>query len=121
MAVATNPIFPEIALKKRILWAGLDPGDFALVTTYENSHFCKPNPDYYREILEKLDADPAETVMIGNDTAEDLAAQKAGIRTFIITDCLIDKKGVPLDSVPHGDWNAAYVWIAEAIREHASV
>ena len=117
MAVATNPVFPQIALEKRIRWAGLDPGDFALVTSYENSRFCKPKTGYYREILSKLKADPAETVMIGNDTTEDLAAVAAGIRTYIVTDCLIDRKNVPLDGISHGDWNGAYRWIEDAFQK----
>ncbi len=31
------------------------PGTFAWYTTYENIGYCKPNPDYYREILRYLD------------------------------------------------------------------
>ena len=43
--LATNPLFPAIATQSRIRWAGLDPKDFELITTYENASFCKPNPD----------------------------------------------------------------------------
>ncbi len=43
IVLATNPIFPEIATKARIAWAGLEYTDFELITTYENSCHCKPN------------------------------------------------------------------------------
>ena len=35
--LATNPIFPAVATRSRIRWAGLEPEDFELCTTYENS------------------------------------------------------------------------------------
>ena len=40
VALATNPIFPEAAIKSRIRWAGLEPEDFELYTTYENIGFA---------------------------------------------------------------------------------
>ena len=43
LAVATNPVFPEIAISKRIEWAGLCQNDFDWITTYENSFYTKPN------------------------------------------------------------------------------
>ena len=57
-ALATNPIFPEIATQSRIRWAGLNAGDFELVTTYENSCHCKPNPAYYLDVASALGIDP---------------------------------------------------------------
>ena len=54
VALATNPIFPAVATESRIRWAGLAPETFAWYTTYENIGYCKPNPDYYREILRYL-------------------------------------------------------------------
>ena len=41
--LATNPIFPDIATRSRIKWAGLDISDFELYTTYEKETSCKPN------------------------------------------------------------------------------
>ena len=54
VALATNPIFPARATQWRIQWAGLAPEDFEFYTTYENSRYCKPNLDYYRDILTQL-------------------------------------------------------------------
>lgn len=102
LILATNPIFPAVATESRIKWAGLDKDDFELYTTYENSHYCKPNPDYYREICEKLSLNPTECLMVGNDAEEDAAAEKLGMKVFLLTDCLINKKGKDISVYPHG-------------------
>lgn len=100
--LATNPIFPLCAVETRLSWIGLTPADFAYVTTYENSHFCKPNPGYYREILAHLNVRPGDCLMIGNDVAEDIeACCKAGIRSFLVTDCLLDR-GTDLSDIRRG-------------------
>ena len=92
IVLASNPIFPEIAQKKRMAWAGLDADDFSFITTYENSHYCKPNPEYYREILKTLGCSAGDCMMVGNDVEEDMIAGEAGIRTFLLTNCLINAK-----------------------------
>lgn len=52
---------------------------FAWYTTYENIGYCKPNPDYYREILRYLGCRAEDCLMVGNDVEEDMmAAQAAG-------------------------------------------
>ena len=58
VVLATNPFFPRVAVESRISWVDLSPADFDLITTYENSHSCKPNPAYYVEITQKLGLDP---------------------------------------------------------------
>ena len=102
--LATNPLFPAIATQSRICWAGLAPEDFELVTTYENSHFCKPNPDYYREILEKIGLDSPECLMVGNDVGEDMVAGNLGMKTFLLTDCLINKAEQDIAKYPNGSF-----------------
>ena len=67
VALATNPIFPAVATESRIRWAGLAPETFAWYTTYENIGYCKPNPDYYREILRYLGCRAEDCLMVGND------------------------------------------------------
>ncbi len=93
LVVATNPIFPLIAIEERLRWAGVGDLPFRLVTAYEAMHFCKPRPQYYREILDLLGAGPAECLMAGNDPGEDLVAGDLGIRTFLVTDHLIGRQG----------------------------
>lgn len=102
--LATNPIFPAVATNSRIRWAGLAPSDFELVTTYENSGHCKPNPDYYREILGKLNLKPEECLMVGNDVDEDMIAEQLGMRVFLMTDCLINKQDSDISRYPQGSF-----------------
>ena len=102
--LATNPLFPSVATYERMRWAGFAPEDFELVTTYENSGAGKPNPYYYRELLEKLSLAPEECLMVGNDTIEDLAAEEEGIPVFFLTYWLINKPGLDLSDRPHGGY-----------------
>ena len=100
--LATNPIFPAVATRARIGWAGLRPEDFAYITTYENSRHCKPNPAYFADILAEIGCGPEECLVVGNDAEEDLAAAKLGVPVFLLTPCLINPKARPLDDIPHG-------------------
>lgn len=100
--LATNPIFPQAATLHRISWAGLDPKDFLLYTTYENSCHCKPNPAYYEDVLAAIGADPRECLMVGNDVQEDMVARELGMEVFLLTDCLLDRKGTDLSQYPRG-------------------
>lgn len=104
VVLATNPIFPAIATESRTRWAGLEPEDFALYTTYENIGYCKPNPEYYREILRRLNAAPEDCLMVGNDAIEDVAAQETGMQVFLLTDCLINKDGKDISTYPRGSF-----------------
>ncbi len=100
--LATNPIFPAVATENRIRWAGLEPADFELITTYENSRFCKPNPAYYKDILSSRSLRAEECLMVGNDVAEDMVARELGMEVFLLTDCLINKPNADINSYPHG-------------------
>lgn len=115
LILATNPIFPAVATESRIKWAGLDKEDFELYTTYEDSHYCKPNPEYYREITERLSLDPAECLMVGNDAEEDTAAEKLGIKVFLLTDCLINKKERDISAYPNGGFEELLKYTKELI------
>jgi HAD superfamily hydrolase (TIGR01549 family) len=84
VAVATNPIFPRIAVDHRIAWAGLDGIDFDLVTTYEHMRACKPQADYFVQVADELDVDPAECLMVGDDPRLDMPAADVGMRTFYV-------------------------------------
>ena len=93
--LATNPLFPRQGVLTRLGWIGLGEDDFDYITTYENSSYCKPNPKYYGEIMEKCALRPEECIMFGNDMDEDArAAAGAGIQTFLVKDCLINKHGL---------------------------
>ncbi|MBQ3215029.1 MAG: HAD family hydrolase [Oscillospiraceae bacterium] len=111
LALATNPIFPAVATESRMRWAGLDKEDFALYTTYENSCHCKPNPDYYRDVLAALDAQPQECLMVGNDVEEDMVAATLGMQVFLLTDCLINKYSKDISQFPNGDFKALLKYV----------
>lgn len=105
VVLATNPIFPSIATEHRIRWAGFEPSDFEFFTTYENNRHCKPNPDYYRDIVENLGCDPKECLMVGNDVGEDMVAEKLGMKVFLLTDCIINKDGTDISVYPNGGFS----------------
>lgn len=89
VVIATNPLFPAVAVGQRLAWAGLNNLEFALVTSMENSHYSKPNPNYYREILQKVGGAPDSAWMVGDDWERDIVpAQSLGLRTWWITDHL---------------------------------
>ncbi len=112
--LATNPIFPAIATRQRIAWAGLSPEDFQYITTYENSSYCKPNPQYYREILDRFGLDPQQCLMVGNDAKEDmLAASQAGIKGFLLPRCLINSDGLDITQYPQGDLKELLEYISK--------
>jgi len=114
-ALATNPLFPTVATNSRIRWAGLDPSDFALVTTYENIGCCKPNPAYYSEILRRLDAAPQDCLMVGNDVGEDMVAKTLGIDVFLLTDCLINRGGEDISVYPHGGFDDLIAYLRKTV------
>ena len=116
LVLATNPIFPSIATEKRIKWAGLNESDFELYTTYENSHFCKPNLSYYKEILDKCGLVAEECIMIGNDVGEDMIARELGMTVFLLTDCLINKTEKSVSDFPSGSFDE----LVGFIKSHAS-
>ena len=86
VVIATNPLFPRRAIEHRLDWAGICEFPFTLVTAYENSHFCKPNPHYYQEILDKVGCEPHQAVMVGDDFGNDIEpAKQLGLHTYWIT------------------------------------
>jgi len=102
VVLATNPLFPRMATESRVRWAGLQPEDFELITVYDNSYHCKPNPAYYVDILREIGAKPEECVMVGNDAKEDMIAESLGMQVFLLTDCLLHAEGVDISRYPQG-------------------
>ena len=102
--LATNPIFPDVATQKRTKWAGLDVSEFEGYTTYENCNFCKPNLEYYKELMDRFELKPEECLMVGNDVDEDMVSEKLGLQVFLITDCMINKKNKDISVYNHGNF-----------------
>lgn len=117
LVLATSPLFPAVATESRIRWAGLEPEDFILYTTYENSSYCKPNLKYYSDLLKKLGLKSEECLMVGNDVGEDMIAEELGMSTFLITDCLINKVEKDISNYRRGGFDELYAYIEEIINE----
>lgn len=103
IVLATNPMFPSLATEKRAMWAGLDINDFVFYTTYENIGYSKPNPEYYKEIANRLSILPEECLMVGNDASDDMIASTLGMKVFLHTDCLINAKNADISQYPQGN------------------
>ena len=83
VVIATNPVFPREVIYERLRWAGVEKMPFDLVTSYENSRYTKPNPLYFKAILDTIDAAPEHALMVG-DEHWDMAAGSIGIKTFFV-------------------------------------
>ena len=105
VVLATNPLFPTISTYSRIRWAGLDPADFALVTTYENTRYSKPNLEYYKDILSQLNLSPEECIMVGNDVSDDMVVRRLKMKCFLLTDCLINSDSISLSLFNYGSFD----------------
>lgn len=105
VAVATNPLFEQAAIYKRLEWAGLENfiPNFWFISTMENVHFTKPASHYYEEILTRLGFEPDEALMVGDSRKNDLLpAAKAGLNTFWIQDETDDGDKFDDDLRPNG-------------------
>ena len=116
LILATNPLFPAEGVHTRLSWIGLSPEDFSLITTYDNSTFCKPFPGYYQEILQKTGKTPAQCRMVGNNPLDDMSAAKLGLDVYLVTDYIENEKGLPIDGFPQGSLASVLAW-SEALPE----
>lgn len=113
IVLATNPVFPRMAIEERMRWIEIDDLDWRLVTVYEEMHACKPQPAYFQEILERIGRRPEECLMVGNDVQEDGVAAKLGMDLFYVTDYLIDRKGTALPADRSGSLADFLRWLEE--------
>ncbi|MCZ2127251.1 MAG: DinB family protein [Anaerolineales bacterium] len=85
LVVATDPLLPRPATRQRVEWAGLNPDQFELISTFEDFHFSKKSPAYYAELLGRLGWQEGPVLMAGNDKELDmLSAQRLGLTTFFV-------------------------------------
>lgn len=91
IVLATQPIFPETAVRERMRWCGIEDFPWRFISNLDNMHFCKPHLEYYREVLDCAGLEPARCVMVGNDMQEDMVAKRVGTKTFLVEDYLIDR------------------------------
>ena len=111
--LATNPLFPRVATLNRIRWAGLKEEDFLDITSYENCFYTKPVLGYFIDFCRNNNIDPKESIMIGNDITEDLAARELGMKTYLVTDCLMNRGN--RDNVP--DYSGTLSELLQFLKE----
>jgi len=86
LVIASNPIWPLAAQTARLSWAGLGDLRFDLITHIENTTYCKPNLEYYREICGTIKETPETCLMVGNDPVNDMIVAHIGMKTYLVTD-----------------------------------
>lgn len=85
IAIATDPLFPRKATHHRLRWAGFDPAQFEIVSSFEDFHFSKTHTAYYAEVLGQLGWPEGPVLMVGNDAERDLIpANRLGLKTYFI-------------------------------------
>jgi FMN phosphatase YigB (HAD superfamily) len=83
VVVATNPLFPAVAVQQRLAWAGVADFPYRLVTSYENSRAAKPNLLYFQGILETIGRPAAASLVVGDEDM-DMVAARLGCPTFLV-------------------------------------
>ncbi len=108
VVLASNPYSPRPGTIARMRAAGLDPADFALITTMENSSHCKPSLGYYEEVLQKVGKRPQQCMMVGNDVDEDMIAGQLGIKTYLVLPCMINRHDADIAAYERGTLEQLY-------------
>lgn len=89
LVLATNPLFPRVAITQRLVWAGFSPEKlpFQLIPSYETFHFAKPNPAFFTELLGQLGWPEKPVLMVGDDPLNDIIpAASIGMTTFWVSE-----------------------------------
>lgn len=90
VVLTTNPIFPRNGIQTRLAFLNLFEEDFDYITTYENSAYCKPNPEYFKTLLDMFSLKGDEVILFGNNDIEDyLCAKQAGMDCYLVGENLI--------------------------------
>ena len=120
MALATNPLFPRIAINQRLDWADLPVKTypFNLVASYETFHFAKPEPAFFAELLARQAWPAGPVVVIGDDLKRDVAAgRRTGLPAFWIAKPGIASPDGPLGPSASGGLGDILPWIDSAPAE----
>lgn len=112
MILATNPLMPGAAVEERLRWAGIAPDRFCHLTTIENSHYIKPDPQYYEEILKITGVSSETAVMVGNDELEDGVATQVGLPFYLVVSEYTIRRG---EQAFAATWQGALDTLVEVI------
>ena len=111
LVLATMPLFPLRAVQERLMWAGIDPGAFQRITTYDNSTAAKPQLAFYKENLSAARAQGSEILMVGNNTEEDLVCLQVDMDAYLVTDFILDPINFDCSTVKHGSMADFASWV----------
>lgn len=100
IAIATQPLFPRIAIEARLRWAGVGVDEFRydMITSYENMRACKPHTAYFEAVLQQLGRRAPEALMVGDSLEADMPARRMGLYTF-----WVDRGRLPDDTQVESD------------------
>ncbi|NOY14005.1 MAG: HAD family hydrolase [Deltaproteobacteria bacterium] len=115
LVLATNPVFPEFMIQARLRWGNLGDISFNYLTSFENSCFCKPQPEYFREVATQLGVAPERCLMVGNDTSHDLSAVAVGMKTFLVDTWIVEREGPDWPCEHRGDHAALYQFLQQQL------
>ena len=126
LVIASNPIFPFLAQQVRMRWAGLQPAWFDLFTSIDNMRYVKPRRAYFLQACELIGAAPENCLMVGNDPVNDMAASRAGLRTYRTTDAeVVDYASLTLTDeqrqkdprdIPEPDFEGPFAGVADVVE-----
>ena len=111
LVLATNPVFPEFMIQARLRWGELADFDFAHLTSFENSCYCKPQSGYFTEITSLFGVAPQNCLMVGNDTCHDMSAAAVGMETFLVDTWVVERDGANWPCVNRGDHGALQAFL----------
>ncbi len=84
LAIATDPLIRLFGTIMRLKWIALEDIPFCFISSADTSHAAKPNPMFFREIVEKCLCKPNEAVMVGDLIENDvIGAKEAGLKTIL--------------------------------------
>ena len=115
LVLATNPVFPKFMIQARMEWAELEEDSFTYLTSYENSHYCKPHAGYFQAIAKQLGIIPENCLMVGNDLSHDLAAAAVGMKTYLVDTWLVDRGGPEWPCDYRGDHSSLQQFLQEQL------
>ncbi len=118
VAIATDPLFPRMATYHRLRWAGFDPKQFELVSSFEYFHFSKTHPAYYAEVLGRMGWPEGPVLMVGNDLERDIApSKKLGLAAFHLDG--VSASSLGKEAEPRGNLSDLIQWLDSI--DHASL
>lgn len=116
IAIATDPLLPTKATYHRLRWAGFEPSQFEIVSTFDNFHFSKTYPAYYAQVLGYMGWADSPILMVGNDLDRDiLPAKKLGLKTYFVDAEPASTSALEADSA--GSISGVRLWLESIAHE----